>query len=125
MSFCWVWSRSRSFCGDCIRSLRGVPVEAVAVPLPLVTADGATALMGERGVDGGSLTEFPAPGRSERPAMEPVMGLRFGMLLRDSFRLLECVDVDWANDLIVTSSLLSRRGVAGPGGWTLPLRVNA
>lgn len=124
MSFCWVWSRSRSFCGDCIRSLRGVPVELVPVPLPLATTDGGTALIGERGVEGGSLTVLPEPGRSDRPAMEPDMGRRVGMAVIDSLRLLECVDVDCVKDLMVISSLLCRRGVAG-AGCTLPLRVNA
>jgi hypothetical protein len=87
---------------------------------------GATILTGERGVDGGgSLTEFPEPGRSDRPAMMPLIGRRVGMAVIDSLRLLVCVDVDCAKDLIVTSSLLSRRpGVDGVAGCTLPLRVN-
>ena len=86
---------------------------------------GGTILTGERGVDGGSLTVFPEPGRSDRPAMTPLIGRRVGMAVIDSLRLLVCVDVDCANDLIVTSSLLSRRpGVDGVAGCTLPLRVN-
>lgn len=126
MSFCWVCSRSRSFCGDCIRSLRGVPVETVEIVptvLPLRATTGAIALMGERGVDGGNLTGFPEPGRSDRPAIEPEIGRRVGMAVVDSPRLLEYPDVDCAKDLMVTSSLLSRLGVDGAGGWTLPLRV--
>lgn len=107
-----------------MRSLRGVPVEPVPVPPPLVAAEGATALIGERGVEGGSLTVLPEPGRSDRPAIEPVIGLKVGIAVMDSLRLLEWVEVDCANDLIVTSSLLSRLGVAG-AGCTLPLRVNA
>lgn len=129
MSFCWVCSRSRSFCGDCMRSLRGVAdvtVEMVPMVLPLRTVAGAIALMGERGVDGGSLTGLPEPGRSIRPAIDPEIGRREGMAVVDSPRLLVCPDVDCANDLIVTSSLLSRLpGVDGVGGWTLPLRVKA
>src|SRR5690242_19964516 len=106
MSFCCVCSRSRSFCGDCIRSLRGVPdetVEMVPVLLPLRAAAGATALTGERGVDGGSLTGLPEPGRSNRPAMDPEIGRRVGMAVVDSPRLLVCPDVGCAKDLMVTS----------------------
>lgn len=102
-----------------------MPVETIPMPLPLVVAEGAIALMGERGVDGGNLTVLPEPGRSDSPAMEPDMGLRVGILVMDSLRLLECVDVDCAKDLIVISSLLSRLGVASMGGCTLPLRLNA
>lgn len=94
------------------------------MPLPVAVTEGATALMGERGVEGGSLTVFPEPGRSDRPAMEPDIGLSVGILVIDSLRLLECVDVDCAKDLIVISSLLSRLGVPGEG-CTLPLRVKA
>lgn len=94
------------------------------MPLPLAVTEGATALMGERGVEGGSLTVLPEPGRSDKPAMEPVMGRKVGILVIDSLRLLECVEVDCAKDLIVISSLLSRLGVAG-AGCTLPLRVKA
>jgi hypothetical protein len=125
MSFCWVCSRSRSFCGDCMRSLRGVPdetVEMVPVVLPFRITAGGTVLMGERGVEGGNLTGLPEPGRSIRPAMEPEIGRRVGMAVVDSPRLLEYPDVDCAKDLMVTSSLLSRLGVDGVGGWTLPLR---
>jgi len=101
-----------------------VPVTPVPVPLPLTVTEGATALIAERGVEGGNLTVFPEPGRSERPAMEPDMGRRVGILVIDSLRLLECVDVDCVKGLTVISSLLSCLGVAGLG-CTLPLRVKA
>lgn len=99
--------------------------EIVPVVLPLRAIAGAIALMGERGVDGGNLTGLPEPGRSIRPAIDPEIGRRVGMAVVDSPRLLVYPDVDCAKDLIVTSSLLSRLGVDGVGGCTLPLRVKA
>jgi hypothetical protein len=97
-------------------------VEMVPVVLPFRITAGGTVLMGERGVEGGNLTGLPEPGRSIRPAMEPEIGRRVGMAVVDSPRLLEYPDVDCAKDLMVISSLLSRLGVDGVGGWTLPLR---
>lgn len=94
------------------------------MPLPLAVTEGATALIGERGVEGGSLTVLPEPGRSDKPAMEPDIGLRVGILVIDSLRRLECDEVDCANALTVISSRLSCLGVAG-FGCTLPLRVKA
>ena len=98
-----------------MRSLRGVLVDPTPVLLPLVITEGITGLIGERGVEGGSLTVLPDPRPSVIPEIEPDIGLRVGILVMDSLRLLECVDVDCAKGLTVTSSLLCCLGVAGMG----------
>jgi hypothetical protein len=87
MSRCWVCSRSRSFCGDCMRSLFGVLVVGDIIFVEVL-------------LEGGNLTVFPEPGRSDKPPL--TVDFKLGIPDTDCPRSLRFLTGLW--DLTVTSS---------------------